>query len=128
MSLTENDMEELRETMLLELNERINQLEHCLKMFNGKSPINETINDLIRVLHSLKGLFGMVGFSQISQMFLNMKESLTNSDDSEIGNLHPLMHDLYAELIKIYKTLSQKEELNIHGISKITEQVTFLLS
>jgi len=128
LSLTENDMEELRETMLLELNERIDQLEHCLKMFNGKSPINETINDLIRVLHSLKGLFGMVGFSQISQMFHNMKESLTNSDDSEIGNLHPLMHDLYAELIKIYKTLSQKEELNIHGISKITEQVTFLLS
>lgn len=121
-------MEELRETMLLELNERIDQLEHCLNTFDGKSPINETINDLIRVLHSLKGLFGMVGFSQISQMFHNMKESLTNYDDSEIGNLHPLMHDLYAELIKIYKTLSQKEELNIHGISKITEQVTFLLS
>lgn len=128
MSFTENDMVELRETMLLELNERIDQLEHCLKMFDGKLPIDETINDLIRVLHSLKGLFGMVGFSQISQLFHNMKESLTNYSDSEIGNLNPLMHDLYTELIKIYKTLSQKEELNIQGISKITEQVSFLLS
>ena len=121
-------MSELRETMLLELNERIDQLEHYLKMFDGKLPIDETINDLIRVLHSLKGLFGMVGFSQISQLFHNMKESLTNYGDSEIGNLNPLMHDLYTELIKIYKTLSQKEELNIQGISKIAEQVTFLLS
>ncbi len=128
MSLPENNMEELRETMLLELNERIDQLEHCLNTFDGKSPINGTINDLIRVLHSLKGLFGMVGFSQISQLFHNMKESLTNYGGSEIGNLNPLMHDLYTELIKIYKTLSQKEELNIQGISKISEQVTFLLS
>ncbi len=128
MSFTENDMMELRETMLLEFNERIDQLEHCLKMFDGKLSINATINDLIRVLHSLKGLFGMVGFSQISQLFHNMKESLTNYGGREIENLHPLMQDLYTELIKIYKTLSQKEELNIKGISKITEQVTFLLS
>jgi chemotaxis protein histidine kinase CheA len=119
---------ELRETMLLEFNERIDQLEQCLKMFDGKLPIDETINDLIRVLHSLKGLFGMVGFSQISQLFHNMKESLTNYGGREIENLHPFMQDLYTELIKIYKTLSQKEELNIKGISKITEQVTFLLS
>lgn len=128
MSFTENDMSELRETMLLELNERIDQLEHCLQMFDGKLPITETIHDLIRVLHSLKGLFGMVGFSQISQLFHNMKESLTNYAGSEIGNLHPLMNDLYTELLKIYKTLSQKEELNIQGISEITKQVTFLLS
>lgn len=128
MSFTENDMSELRETMLLELNERIDQLEHCLQMFNEKLPITETIHDLIRVLHSLKGLFGMIGFSQISQLFLDMKESLTNYADSEIGNLHPLMNDLYTELLKIYKTLSQKEELNIQGISEITKQVTFLLS
>ncbi len=126
MALSETDIKELREIMLLELHERRNQLKQCLKVFDGDNLNEQAIKDLIRVIHSLKGLFGMTGFSQISHMFKSLQGFISMNDNLNIDQLIPLMLQLHSEITSIYRNLSQKKEPNIQGLDQVMQKITFL--
>lgn len=126
MALSETDIEELREIMLLELYERRNQLKQCLKILDKDYSNKEALKSLIRVIHSLKGLFGMTGFSQISHMFKSMQGFISKNGYSNINQLIPLMSQLQSELAIIYRNLSQKKEPEIQGLDQVNQKITFL--
>ena len=126
MALSETDIKELREIMLLELRERRNQLKQCLKVFDGGNSNEQAIKDLIRVIHSLKGLFGMTGFSQISHMFKSLQGFISMNDNLNIDQLIPLMLQLHSEITSIYRNLSQKKEPNIQALDQVMQKITFL--
>ncbi len=126
MTLSETDIEELREIMLLELSERRNQLKQCLKILARDDSNKEALKSLIRVMHSLKGLFGMTGFSQISHMFKSMQGFISKNGNSDIDRLIPLMFQLQYELTIISRNLSQKKEPETQGLDQVNQKITLL--
>jgi chemotaxis protein histidine kinase CheA len=126
VTLSETDIEELREIMLLELYERRNQLKQCLKILDKNNTDEEAFKSLIRVIHSLKGLFGMTGFSQISHMFKSMQGFISKNSNSNIDQLIPFMFQLQSELAIIYRYLARKKEPKIQGLEQVNQKITFL--
>jgi chemotaxis protein histidine kinase CheA len=126
VAFSELDMEELRDIMLLELYERRNNLKQCLKILDKDYSNEDALNNLIRVMHSLKGLFGMTGFSQISHMFKSMQGFISNNGNSELDKVIPLLFQLLSELTKTYRNLSNKKEPNIQGLDEVNQKITLL--
>ncbi len=120
------DTEEFKEVMLLELAERINELNSQLLILE-KDPSRKTAQeDTLRTLHSLKGLFSLSGYPKISTITHSMENLLTSTDSTGFAKIIDLLFKYSDELKKLEQALKGGKNLELLQFDDLTQQVSSL--
>ncbi|MFX0086732.1 MAG: Hpt domain-containing protein, partial [Candidatus Hodarchaeota archaeon] len=120
------DTEEFKEVMLLELAERINELNSQLLRLEKDPSQKKAYDDTLRTLHSLKGLFSLSGYPKISTITHSMENLLTSSDSTGFGKIIDLLFKYSDELKKLEQTLKGGKTPELLQFDDLTQQVSSL--
>jgi two-component system chemotaxis sensor kinase CheA len=124
--MTDSDTEEFKEVMLLELAERIDELNSQLLILE-KDPSQKTAyDDTLRTLHSLKGLFSLSGYPKISTVTHSMENLLTSTESTGIGKITDLLFNYSDELKKLEQALKGGKTPELLQFDDLTQQVSSL--
>ncbi len=139
-------MEKFREKFIEEASDLINELEKLLLEIEGDKANNELIQQIFRVMHSLKGGSAMFGFHKIDQFTHHLEniydlirnDKLAISDDildvtlASVDHLRNLMHEgddsdtrnqVQHDLL-LSKILQISDENTINKVTSLTIQET----
>ncbi|MHA2073648.1 MAG: chemotaxis protein CheA [Candidatus Hodarchaeales archaeon] len=120
------DAEEFKEVMLLELAERINELNSQLLILE-KDPTEKTAyDDTLRTLHSLKGLFSLSGYPKISSVTHSMENLLTSSDSAGFEKVINLLFKYSDQLKKLEQSLKGGKTPELLQFDNLTQHVSSL--
>ncbi len=99
-----DEMREMVEDFITETSENLSNLE-CILVDLEKDPNNlELLNSVFRIIHSLKGASGFLGFTGIAEA-AHKSESLLNQLRKGAMTLTPEMTDLIFETVDIIKVM-----------------------
>ncbi|MHA2347784.1 MAG: Hpt domain-containing protein [Candidatus Hodarchaeales archaeon] len=121
--MEEHETEEFQKVMLSELTERIEELNAGLLKLE-KDPSNKIANDdVLRTLHSLKGLFSLSGYPQLSTLAHSMENSLTSMDDTKLDQVIKLLFQYSDELGRLANSLMGGETPELLRFDQLTQQL-----
>ena len=121
--MSDLDSEEFQEVMLLELSERISELDKGVLKLEKDPGDKILIEDLMRTLHNLKGLFGLAGYQQISTLTHSMENIVTNLDVRNLTKITKLLFKYSDELKKLSKALKQGSTPDLLSFDEITQSM-----
>jgi two-component system chemotaxis sensor kinase CheA len=124
--MSDHDAEEFQEVMLLELTERINELNSQLLVLEKDKTDKNAYDDILRTLHSLKGLFSLSGYPKVSSVTHSMEELMTSSNTESMGKVIDLVFKYSDELKKLEQSLSGGKTPELLKFDDITQQVSSL--
>ncbi|MHA1227201.1 MAG: chemotaxis protein CheA [Candidatus Hodarchaeales archaeon] len=121
--MSEFDSEEFKEVMLLELSERIEDLNRGLISLE-KDPTEKAIyEDLMRTLHNLKGLFGLSGYQKLSTLSHSMENLIENTDSTEVTRAIKILFEFSDELKRFLKILKSGKSPDLLRFDHLTQQL-----
>ncbi|MHA2237652.1 MAG: chemotaxis protein CheW [Candidatus Hodarchaeales archaeon] len=89
-----------------------------------KDPTNKIANDdVLRTLHSLKGLFSLSGYPQLSTLAHSMENSLTSMDDTKLDQVIKLLFQYSDELGRLANSLMGGETPELLRFDQLTQQL-----
>jgi two-component system chemotaxis sensor kinase CheA len=103
--MSEFESEEFKEVMLTELTERIEDLNAGLLALEKSPTKKETYDNILRTLHSLKGLFSLSGYPQLSTLTHSMENLVTTTDSAAVSNVITLLFKYSDELDRLAKSI-----------------------
>lgn len=120
---------ELMETFLEECSGLLDDLEENLLMLEENPEDEELINETFRIVHTIKGSSGLVGFSDITDFVHKAEDLLDKIRNKLLGvnndivnilfNTHDIIKDMLSSLIdKGYGIDRERIELTVKGIEK----------
>ncbi len=120
------DAEEFKEVMLLELAERINELDSQLLVLEKNPTDKRAYDNTLRTLHSLKGLFSLSGYPKVSSATHSMEELLTTTNTEGFPKVIDLVFKYCDQLKKLEHSLSGGKSPELLKFDEITQQVSSL--
>ena len=124
--MSDLETEEFQEVMLLELTERINELNSQLLKLEKDPSQKNAYDDTLRTLHSLKGLFSLSGYPKISSVTHSMENLITSSDLANFDKTIELLYKYSDEIKKLEKSLKGGKTPELLQFDELTQQVTSL--
>ena len=119
--MDENDSIEFQKVMLLELNERIIELNNGLLAYE-KDPTKQTAyDDILRTLHGLKGLFALSGYPQLSTITHSMEDLVTSIDKIRFKKVIALLYKYSDELARFATALQGGKTPEFLRFDQITQ-------
>jgi two-component system, chemotaxis family, sensor kinase CheA len=107
-----DSIDQLRESFVEETRDLINELEDILLSLEIESVSAETIDQIFRSIHTIKGSGGMLGFDKVLAVTHDLEDIYDRVRSRELGFSSELK-DISLETIDILKTLlSSNEQLN----------------
>ncbi|MFW9854866.1 MAG: chemotaxis protein CheA [Candidatus Thorarchaeota archaeon] len=121
--MDESESKEFQEVMLLELTERIEDLNTGLLALE-KDPTKKTAFDaVLRTLHSLKGLFSLSGYPQLSSITHSLENLVLSTDMTGMEKLVTLLFQYNDQLSELASTIrGGKNPESIH-FDQLTQQL-----
>ncbi|MFX0181501.1 MAG: chemotaxis protein CheA [Candidatus Hodarchaeota archaeon] len=124
--MSEFESEEFKEVMLTELTERIEDLNAGLLVLEKDPTKKETYDNILRTLHSLKGLFSLSGYPQLSTLTHSMENLVTTTDSAAVSNVIALLFKYSDELDRLATTIRGGKSPELLRFDELTQQlVTF---
>src|SRR5258708_31237338 len=104
-----------REEFTSEAEELLDTLSRDLVDFEGqgKNVRPELVNKIFREVHSLKGLAGMLGFVDISELSHNLKDMLDRLRMGKIDISRDLMDLLYASVDRLNPLVDSVQDASV---------------
>lgn len=121
--MDEFDSEEFEKVMVIELTERVEELNTGLLMLEKDPTQKEAYDDILRTLHSLKGLFSLSGFPNVSTLTHSMENLVMNTDSAAIGSVINILFQFSDELDRLAKTLQGGKTPELLRFDELTQQV-----
>ncbi len=122
--MSEFDSEEFQEVMLLELTERVEELNSALLILEKDPENKESLEDILRTLHNLKGLFSLSGYPKISTMTHSMENLVTNTDVTEFDRVIQLLFKYTDEIEKFSHSLKGGKTPEFLSFDELTQQLS----
>jgi two-component system chemotaxis sensor kinase CheA len=113
--------EEFQEVMLSELSERIEELNTGLMALEKDPTKKEAYDDILRTLHSLKGLFGLSGYPQLSSLTHSMENLLTSIDSARLDRVIILLFQYSDELRRLASSLQGGKTPELLRFDQLTQ-------
>jgi len=123
-TLSASDQELLLQTFLTEAGEHLGTLEEGLVVLEDRPGDSETINELFRVSHSLKGDAKMVGFPHIAELAHVMEDLLERLRDGSIvvtPELVTLLLQAVDALRAMVRAAAQRDQALPAGLDALRE-------
>jgi two-component system chemotaxis sensor kinase CheA len=124
--MSEFESEEFKKVMLLELTERIEELNSGLLVLEKDPTKKDAYEVILRVLHNLKGLFSLSGYPKISSLTHSMENLVTEVDERSISNVLKLLFTFVDELERFKKSLKGGETPESLHFDELTQQMASL--
>ena len=121
--MSEFDSEEFQEVMLLELTERVQELNSALLILEKDPKRQSAHDDILRTLHNLKGLFSLSGYPSISTLTHRIEELVTNLDTSDKAKVIQTLFAYTDELERFSKTLKGGNTPELLRFDQLTQQL-----
>jgi len=119
--MDEDDSIEFQKVMLLELNERIDELNNGLLAYE-KDPLNKTAyDDILRTLHGLKGLFALSGYPKLSSITHSMEDLVNSIDNNRFKKIIALLFQYSDELARFSSGLSGGKTPELLRFDQLTQ-------
>jgi two-component system, chemotaxis family, sensor kinase CheA len=111
-----------REEFTSEAEELLDTLSRDLVEFEaqGKDVRPEVINKIFREIHSLKGLAGMLGFAEISELSHNLEDMLDRLRMGKIAITRDLIDLLYDSVDSLNRLVISINDASIAGLVDVT--------
>jgi len=121
--MSDFDSEEFQEVLVLELTERIDELNKGLSILE-KNPTNKkAYDDLMRTLHNLKGLFGLSGHQQLSSLAHSIENIVENHESSEVNKVIKVIFDFSDELSRFSQVIKSGKTPDFLRFDSLTQQL-----
>ncbi|WP_455463801.1 chemotaxis protein CheA [Candidatus Hodarchaeum mangrovi] len=121
--MSDFDSEEFQEVLVLELTERIEELNKGLLILE-KNPTNKNAyNELMRTLHNLKGLFSLSGYQQLSSLTHSMENIVENHESREVGKVLKVIFDFSSELSRFSQIMKSGKGQDLVRFDSLTQQL-----
>lgn len=105
------DSSEYKELFLSEANEYIQVLNHCLLMLEKQPDDRENLWEIFRVMHSLKGMAGTMGYDRITEVSHHLESFLEELKQGKFS-LSGEVIDLLFESLDVLQVLLSETELS----------------
>ncbi|MHA2094941.1 MAG: Hpt domain-containing protein, partial [Candidatus Hodarchaeales archaeon] len=115
--------EEFQEVMLSELFERIEELNAGLMTLEKDPTQKEAYDSILRTLHSLKGLFSLSGYPQLSSLTHSMENLLTSIDSARLDKVILLLFQYSDELRRLASSLQGGKTPELLRFDQLTQQL-----
>ena len=115
--------EEFQEVMLSELSERIEELNNGLMALEKDPTKKEAYEDILRTLHSLKGLFSLSGYPQLSSLTHSMENLLNTIDSAKLDRVIILLFQYSDELRRLSSSLQGGQTPELLRFDQLTQQL-----
>ncbi len=122
--MSEFDSEEFQEVMLLELTERVEELNSALLILEKDPENKKSLEDILRTLHNLKGLFSLSGYPKISTMTHSMENLVTNTDITEFDRVVKLLFKYTDEIENFSHSLKGGKTPEFLSFDELTQQLS----
>ncbi|MCK4849005.1 MAG: Hpt domain-containing protein, partial [Candidatus Heimdallarchaeota archaeon] len=121
--MDEDDSIEFQKVMLLELNERIDELNSGLLAYE-KDPLNKTAYDeILRTLHGLKGLFSLSGYPKLSSITHSMEDLVNSIDTNRFKKIIAICYQYSDELARFSSSLSGGKTAELLRFDQLTQRL-----
>lgn len=124
--LTEMISPNIIDDFLEEAYEGLQKLELCFVTLEKEAGNKELLNDIFRVMHSIKGSAALLGFRNLEGLAHKAEDVLNKSRKGEMVLTSPVM-DALLKAIDIIKTLLKNIEKNKKDSAVSTEEIKNLL-
>ncbi|UCG01186.1 MAG: chemotaxis protein CheA [Candidatus Heimdallarchaeota archaeon] len=121
--MSEFESEEFKKVMILELTERIEELNSGLLVLEKDPTKKEAYEVILRVLHNLKGLFSLSGYPKISSLTHSMENLVTDAEETNISNVLKLLFTYVDELERFSKSLKGGKTPEALHFDELTQQM-----
>ncbi|MFX1517543.1 MAG: chemotaxis protein CheA [Promethearchaeota archaeon] len=121
--MSEFESEEFKKVMILELTERIEELNSGLLILEKDPTKKEAYEVILRVLHNLKGLFSLSGYPKISSLTHSMENLVTDIEETNISHVLKLLFTYVDELERFSKSLKGGETPEALQFDELTQQM-----
>ncbi|MHA2203255.1 MAG: chemotaxis protein CheA [Candidatus Hodarchaeales archaeon] len=121
--MSDFESEEFKKVMILELTERIEELNEGLLVLEKDPTKEEAYEVILRVLHNLKGLFSLSGYPKISTLTHNMENIISDTEEMEVSNVLNLLFTYVDELERFAKSLKGGDTPESLHFDELTQQM-----
>ncbi|MFX1286001.1 MAG: chemotaxis protein CheA [Promethearchaeota archaeon] len=121
--MSEFESEEFKKVMILELTERIEELNSGLLILEKDPMKKEPYDDILRVLHNLKGLFSLSGFPKISSITHSMENLVIDTDREDFSKVIKLLFIFVDELERLASSLKGGQSPELLRFDELTQQM-----
>jgi two-component system, chemotaxis family, sensor kinase CheA len=108
MAFSDHDLELLRITFGLQSEELLGEMEAHLVALERAPQDDQLLNEIFRVVHTIKGDARMIGLSQVAQAAHRMEDTLSRLRDGEIRVTAELVTDLLQEADAIRQMITEE--------------------
>ena len=122
--MSDFESEEFRKVMILELTERIEELNSGLLLLEKDPTKKEPYEDILRTLHNLKGLFSLSGYPKISTITHSMENLVTSMDSAEMNKVIPLLFQYTDHIDKFARSLKGGKTPELLSFDELTQQLS----
>lgn len=121
--MDEIDKDEFKDVLIVELDERIQELEQELQRYN-KNPDDLTLKeDIMITLHSIKGLFSLAGYPNISTLAHHFESIVLENEMYINEQFITILSKFSDELDNLSKALKSSSKPNILSFDRLTQQL-----
>ncbi len=121
--MTDEEKDEFRDVLILELDERVNELEDEAKRYK-KNPEDKNLkDDIMRTLHSIKGLFSLAGYPKISTIAHHFESVVVEGEMYKDDQFMDMLTYFSDELDNLSKALKASKEFDLLRFDKLTQQL-----
>ena len=121
--MDEIDKDEFKDVLILELDQRIQELEAELQRYN-KNPDDVTLKeDIMITLHSIKGLFSLAGYPNISTLAHHFESIVVENEMYINEQFINILSKFCDELDNLSKALKSSTKPNILSFDRLTQQL-----
>ncbi|MHA1591979.1 MAG: chemotaxis protein CheA [Candidatus Heimdallarchaeaceae archaeon] len=121
--MSDIEQDEFKDVLILELDERVQDLEQ-VRIRYTKDPGDITLKeDLLRTLHSVKGLFSLAGYPKISTLAHHFETFVVEGEFQLSEQLMNMLTRFSDELDNLSKALKTNNKPNILRFDQLTQQL-----
>ncbi|MHA1551533.1 MAG: chemotaxis protein CheA [Candidatus Heimdallarchaeaceae archaeon] len=121
--MSDIEQDEFKDVLILELDERVQDLEQ-VRIRYTKDPGDITLKeDLLRTLHSVKGLFSLAGYPKISTLAHHFETFVIEGEFQLSEQLMNMLTRFSDELDNLSKALKTNNKPNILRFDQLTQQL-----
>ena len=117
------DKDEFKDVLILELDERVQELEQVRIRYHKDAGDITLKEDLLRTLHSVKGLFSLAGYPKISTLAHHFETFVVEGEFHLNEQLMVLLTKFSDELDNLSKALKTDNKPNILRFDQLTQQL-----
>ena len=121
--MSDQDQAEFEEILIIELDERVEELEEQISR-SKKEPDNVNLkSDLLRTLHSIKGLFSLAGYPNISTTAHHFESIVVEGELSKNEQFLPMLTAFSDELDSLSSALKSSRTPDLGRFDHLTQQL-----